>query len=64
VSGSDRGGGSDPRYRRATPDDAIACNELMWSSVTDLAARQGTPPDNWTELKKVSTGLGAAAPWP
>jgi len=29
-------------YRRATPDDAAACNELMWSSVTDLAARQGT----------------------
>jgi GNAT superfamily N-acetyltransferase len=33
----------EPRYRRATPDDAIACNELMWSSVTDLARRQGTP---------------------
>jgi GNAT superfamily N-acetyltransferase len=43
VSGSDEGGGLDPRYRRATPDDAIACNELMWSSVTDLATRQGTP---------------------
>ena len=31
------------RYRRATPDDALACNELMWRSVTDLAIRQGTP---------------------
>jgi GNAT superfamily N-acetyltransferase len=34
---------SEPRYRRASPDDAIACNELMWESVTDLARRQGTP---------------------
>jgi GNAT superfamily N-acetyltransferase len=33
----------EPLYRRATPDDAIACNELMWTSVTDLAQRQGTP---------------------
>ena len=24
------------RYRRATPDDALACHELMWVSVTDL----------------------------
>ena len=31
------------RYRPATPDDALACNELMWRSVTDLAIRQGTP---------------------
>ena len=31
------------RYRPATPDDAVACNELMWTSVTDLATRQGTP---------------------
>ncbi len=34
---------SDLRYRRATRDDAVACNALMWSSVTDLATRQGTP---------------------
>jgi GNAT superfamily N-acetyltransferase len=33
----------EPRYRRATPDDAVACHELMWSSVTDLGVRQGTP---------------------
>jgi hypothetical protein len=33
----------DPRDRRATPDDAIVCHELMWSSVTDLGRRQGTP---------------------
>lgn len=32
-----------PRYRRATPDDAIACHELMWSSVTDFGIRQGIP---------------------
>jgi len=23
----------EPLYRRATPDDVIACNELMWTSV-------------------------------
>ncbi len=33
----------EPRYRRAMPNDALACHELMWSSVTDLAVRQGTP---------------------
>jgi hypothetical protein len=33
----------EPRYRRATPDDAIGCHELMWSSVTDLGMRQGKP---------------------
>src|SRR5205823_7516943 len=37
--GADRG----PWYRRATPEDAVACHELMWSSVTDLGRRQGTP---------------------
>jgi hypothetical protein len=31
---------SEPRYRQATSDDARACNELMWSSVTDLAERE------------------------
>ena len=29
--------------RRATPDDGLACHDLMWSSVTDLATRQGMP---------------------
>jgi GNAT superfamily N-acetyltransferase len=33
----------EPRYRRATPEDAIGCHELMWSSVTDLGTRQGMP---------------------
>ena len=33
----------EPRYRRATPNDALACHELMWSSVTDFAVRQGMP---------------------
>jgi GNAT superfamily N-acetyltransferase len=32
-----------PRYRRATPDDAVACHDLMWVSVTDLGMQQGTP---------------------
>jgi GNAT superfamily N-acetyltransferase len=31
------------RYRRATSDDAVACHDLMWESVTDLGRRQGTP---------------------
>jgi GNAT superfamily N-acetyltransferase len=30
-------------YRRATPDDAVACHDLMWASVTDLGRRQGIP---------------------
>jgi GNAT superfamily N-acetyltransferase len=30
-------------YRRATQNDAVACHELMWESVTDLGRRQGTP---------------------
>ena len=37
------GGDLEPRYRQATPDDAMGCHELMWSSVTDLATRQGMP---------------------
>jgi GNAT superfamily N-acetyltransferase len=34
---------ADVSYRRATSDDAEACHELMWTSVTDFAARQGMP---------------------
>jgi GNAT superfamily N-acetyltransferase len=30
-------------YRRATPDDAVGCHDLMWASVTDLGRRQGIP---------------------
>lgn len=30
-------------FRPGTPDDAVACHELLWASVTDLGARQGTP---------------------
>jgi GNAT superfamily N-acetyltransferase len=29
--------------RRARPDDAEACHEVMWASVTDLGTRKGTP---------------------
>jgi predicted acetyltransferase len=32
-----------PSIRRATADDAEACHEVMWTSVTDLGARRGTP---------------------
>jgi len=39
------------RCRRARPDDAMACHELMWASVTDLGQRQGSPlsgtADDW-----------------
>lgn len=38
-------------YRRATPNDGLACHELMWESVTDLGRRQGSPlegtADDW-----------------
>jgi GNAT superfamily N-acetyltransferase len=29
--------------RRATPDDAAACHDVLWESVTDLGRRQATP---------------------
>lgn len=32
-----------PSIRRATARDAEACHEVMWTSVTDLGARRGTP---------------------
>jgi hypothetical protein len=32
-----------PSIRRATADDAEACHEVMWTAVTDLGARRGTP---------------------
>ena len=32
-----------PSIRRATGDDAEACHEVMWTAVTDLGARRGTP---------------------
>ena len=39
------------RYRRATRDDSRACHDLMWTSVVDLATRQGSPlqgtADDW-----------------
>jgi GNAT superfamily N-acetyltransferase len=33
----------EPAIRRATPNDAEACHEVMWASVTDFGARNGTP---------------------
>jgi len=43
--------GAEPpiEYRRAKPDDALACHELMWVSVTDLGRRQGTPLEGTAE---------------
>ncbi|HYX92410.1 MAG TPA: GNAT family N-acetyltransferase, partial [Myxococcaceae bacterium] len=32
-----------PSIRRATADDAEACHEVMWTSVTNLGTRRGTP---------------------
>jgi GNAT superfamily N-acetyltransferase len=34
---------TEPEIRRATPDDAEACHEVMWGSVTDFGERRGTP---------------------
>lgn len=34
---------STPSIRRATANDAEACHEVMWTAVTDLGARRGTP---------------------
>ena len=59
----------EPRYRRATPEDAIACHELMWSSVTELGVRQGTPlegtaEDWWRSSEPLSRLLAEeAAEW-
>jgi GNAT superfamily N-acetyltransferase len=59
----------EPVYRRARPGDAIACNELMWSSVTDLAERQGTPlggtAADWWTFSEALNGLlvEEAAEW-
>jgi GNAT superfamily N-acetyltransferase len=32
-----------PSIRRGTPADAEACHEVMWTAVTDLGRRRGTP---------------------
>ncbi|MFY9531352.1 MAG: GNAT family N-acetyltransferase [Candidatus Acidiferrales bacterium] len=32
-----------PSIRRATPNDAEGCHEVMWMAVTDLGRRRGTP---------------------
>jgi GNAT superfamily N-acetyltransferase len=34
---------TDPVIRRATPDDAETCHEILWESVTEFGARHGTP---------------------
>src|SRR5918912_594525 len=63
--------GADSRigYRRATPEDAVACHDLMWLSVTDLGRRQGTPlegtaEDWWRHSEPLHRQLGQiAAEW-
>lgn len=55
--------------RRASADDAEACHELMWESVTDLGRRQGTPlsgtAEDWWRASGSLYGLLAriAAEW-
>ncbi|MGZ6273070.1 MAG: GNAT family N-acetyltransferase [Candidatus Limnocylindrales bacterium] len=56
-------------YRRATLDDAIACHQVMWSSVTDLGRRLGTTldgtADDWWKSSEPLNRLLAdeAAEW-
>lgn len=55
--------------RRATPDDAKACHEVMWSSVTDFGLRRGTPLDGtaadwWASGERLQRFLATrAAEW-
>lgn len=36
-------------YRRASSDDAAACHDLLWESVTDVGRRQGMPLEGTAE---------------
>ena len=59
----------EPAIRCATPDDAEACHEVMWASVTDFGARHGTPlhgtaADWWASGEPLQRFLAAhAAEW-
>jgi GNAT superfamily N-acetyltransferase len=51
ADASDRGpeAVADLVVRRGTRDDAAACHEVLWESVTDLARRQATPLEGGVE---------------
>ena len=55
--------------RRGKPDDAQACHEIMWTSVTDLGRRNGTPLEGsaaewWASGESLQRFLAAhAAEW-
>jgi hypothetical protein len=59
----------EPTIRRATSEEAEACHEVLWASVTDLGARHGTPLDGtaadwWASGEPVHRFLAAhAAEW-
>src|SRR5437762_13635715 len=58
-----------PAIRRATPDDAEACHEVLWRSVTDFGTRNGTPLDGtaadwWASGERLQRFLAVhAAEW-
>jgi len=58
-----------PRFRPATAADSEACFRLFWTSITDLAARNGTPwegtaDDRWPGFRALYTLLAEiAAEW-
>jgi hypothetical protein len=59
----------EPAIRRATPQDARPCHEVMWASVTDFGVRNGTPlggtADDWWPASEPVSGFLAehAAEW-
>ena len=58
-----------PRLRPASTDDSEACFRLFWASISDLAARNGTPwegtaEDRWPSFRALYELLGEiAAEW-
>lgn len=61
--------GATPNLRRATAADSEACFRLFWDSISDLAARQGTPwegtaDDRWSGFRALYALLAEiAAEW-
>jgi GNAT superfamily N-acetyltransferase len=59
----------EPSIRRATLDDAQACHDVMWTSITDFGLRKGTPlsgtaADWWAGGERLQRFLaGHAAEW-
>jgi GNAT superfamily N-acetyltransferase len=60
---------ADPVLRRASPDESRACNDLLWTSATDLGRRHGTELDGtsdewWADLEPLFAFLAEhAAEW-